>query len=275
VVAGFGREHRSVESSGALNEMTLNVGPFPFCSSGLTLCGISLASAGCPGDSGAGLVIPGATPTVVGVLVTGTCSRGLPSGYADVAATPILDFVEGSGGSRRPRQPPATRWVPAGWMSHRTFGKTNAILPIDLSLPRAWITGTTPSGRQNLWNPSTKAEANTSMIGNYPSRTAFFTSILAAGEAKYRRQNAGAVLRTRIVKLPSGPALELIAHFAVRIDGRLLFLSIDNFNVFHDGVGYDVEYQGPPSKDGIDIPVWHRSARTIHFVSTVPSAYAG
>lgn len=266
LLAGFGREHASRESSGALNAMSSRLVRLGNCSSARTLCGYSLTGSACPGDSGAGLVIPGPTPTLVGVLVTGACARGLPSGYNDVASKPILKFVEGAGGLTRPRRPPATRWVPAGWMSHPMFAKDNARLPIDLALPRTWITGATPSGQQNLWNPSTEAEANGYAMGDYPSRQDFFTSILASGKAKYRGQDAGAVLRSQIVKLPAGPALELIVHLALRVDGRRYFLSIENYNVFHDGVGYDIEYQGPPSKDGIDIPVWQRSARTIHFV---------
>jgi hypothetical protein len=55
--------------------------------------------------------------------------------------------------------------------------------------------------------------------------------------------------------------------------GASTALSVDNYNVFSDGIGYDVEYQGPPSADGSDYQVWTRSARTIHFAA--PPALAG
>ncbi|HEX4519645.1 MAG TPA: trypsin-like serine protease [Gaiellaceae bacterium] len=266
LLAGFGREHATRESSSALNEMSSGLVRFPNCSSTRTLCGISLTSSSCSGDSGAGLVVPGATPTLDGILVTGTCMRGLISSYVDVAAKPVLGFVEGSGGVSRPPEPPATRWVPPGWMGHRALGDKNTALPFVLSLPRSWIPGSTASGMENLWNPPTRAEVNTSVIGHYKSRTNFFTSILASAKEKYLGQDARAVLRSRIVKLPAGRALELIAHVTLKVDGRRSLLWVENYNLFRNGVGYDIEYQGHPPYDGIDIPVWQRSARTIRFV---------
>lgn len=44
VFAGFGSEHASQESSGALNLMTPRLVRVPDCSSAQTLCGISSAS---------------------------------------------------------------------------------------------------------------------------------------------------------------------------------------------------------------------------------------
>ncbi len=120
---------------------------------------------------------------------------------------------------------------------------------------------------QNLWNPPTQAEENASVIGNFPTRTAFFASILGSAKTKYLRENPGTVVRNRIVNLAGGRVLEVIVRLSVKLDGRRVFLSIENYNLFHNGVGYDVEYQGPPPKDGIDIPVSQRSARTIHFVT--------
>lgn len=274
LLAGFGREHPAQESSGALNLMGSRVFRAALCSSARTLCGASPTSSTCPGDSGAGLVRPGPAPVLVGILVTGWCARGRESGFVDLAATSILRFLKGSGGSAAPQQPAATRWVPAGWLSQPAFGQDGSTLPLVLSLPRSWITAATPTGKPNVWNPLTKAEANVSTIGHYPSRAAFFNAILVNAKAKYRGEDPGAVMRSRLLELPAGQALELIIDLAVRSGGRLLFLAVENYNLFHDGVGYDVEYQGPPARDGLDVPVWHASARTIHFIGVPRPAEA-
>lgn len=274
VLAGFGREENSRDSSGALNVMTLDVFRAPGCSSARTLCGTSPASSSCPGDSGAGLVRPGQAPTLVGVLITGWCARGGTSGYVDVAAKPILRFIEGGGGSATPVQPRATRWVPAGWLSQPSFARNGSALPVVVSLPRSWITGATPDGNQNVWNPLTQAEENVDVIGSYPTRADFFRSILKSSKRQYVGQDRDAAVRSRIVDLPVGPGLELIAHLAAKIDGREFYFSIENYNLFHDGVGYDVEYQGPPSRDGVDVPVWQASARTIRFIAAPRPARA-
>ncbi len=266
VLAGFGEEHASQQSSGALELMRSVVFRARSCSSARTLCGASPTSSSCPGDSGSGLIRLGPVPTLVGVLVTGTCTPAGPSGYVDIASPAILHFIEDGGRSAAPVQPPATRWVPAGWLSQRWFDLDGAPLPLLVSLPRTWITGRLGDGVQNVWNPRTKAETNVVALGTYTSRAEFFKTILKTGTAKYRRQDPGVVVRSRLVELPAGPALEVVTYFATKSNARELFYSIENYNLFHDGTGYDVEYQGAPSQDGIDIPVWRASARTIHFI---------
>jgi V8-like Glu-specific endopeptidase len=67
-----------------------------------TLCAVSSTGDSCPGDSGSGLVLPGAAPDLIGVLdfgyigSAGECQAGDASGFTDLASPEIVQWLAGS-----------------------------------------------------------------------------------------------------------------------------------------------------------------------------------
>jgi Trypsin len=100
-LAGFGLEDpAAIAASGWLNEIDLTLGDPAHCGSAnaVWICATSPTGAACLGDSGGGLVLPGAAPTLVGVTVSVElgCPAGGSTGFTNLLAPEIGDFVRGS-----------------------------------------------------------------------------------------------------------------------------------------------------------------------------------
>lgn len=99
---GFGQEAPPDQPDGHLYELGLALGDQSQCSNdgsddAVWICASAPAGAPCYGDSGGGLVVPGATPVLVGVAVWvhQGCPAGSVSGFANLLAPEIGDFVRG------------------------------------------------------------------------------------------------------------------------------------------------------------------------------------
>jgi hypothetical protein len=153
--------------------------------------------------------------------------------------------------------------APPGW---NTFYAVQQ--PLSVALPSSWKTAPVPKGAVfNAWNPQTGATLYIFVYSTKLTKSAFFAQVLADAPSGYMEQDPKAVIRTRMVTLPSGKVLELIAELTRHTGSTTDPLWIQNYNVFHNGVSYDIEYAGPPSEDAIDLPVFGRSAETISFTS--------
>jgi hypothetical protein len=125
-LAGFGRQHPAVSSSGALDWMSASVDAQGACgatsgaligNNGIALCASSRTGAVCSGDSGSGLVTTHGTPTVLGVAsaASTSCAPGSQSLFTYVGAPEILRFIRGDNSPpTAPRQGGRT-WVDLRW----------------------------------------------------------------------------------------------------------------------------------------------------------------
>lgn len=259
-LAGFGEEKASGAQTGALELIHTDLWSSARCGMLRALCASSPSSSLCPGDSGSGLVNTGAVPTILGVAVSSTCAPGSEANLVDLRAPEIHRFILGALGEAPPWRPRATRWVPSGWVSEDYHG-------VSLSLPHEWDAYTT-SGRENLWSPET--EAQDFVYGSAaPSRQAYFQTESAKIVTRLANVDPGAASRSRVSRLPSGTALEIIAHYVVHQHSQTFYETMQSYLSFDDGKGYDVEYLCPISKDADELPVFDESARTIHFVNSL------
>jgi len=262
VVAGFGLEKKDTTGSGALEQMRPSV---IRCEIMAILCASSATSAICNGDSGAGLVTWGSSPTLVGVasFSLDNCVRRGVSFYTYVGAAAIRRFIYGDSPPGAPPKAAATRWVPSGWTS-RLISVPGQLLAF--SLPNAWSQIVTKSGAGIFWwNQETTAEAAVFVSPDMVSERHFFVVAVAGARKTYLKGDTNADLHSRMVRLSVGPALELISQVTTHVGSHSSLLRVASYNVFHAGVGYNIEYVGPVSDDGIDIPVFQKSAQTIHF----------
>jgi hypothetical protein len=113
-LTGFGEERPLAEFSGELHSIALSLLPSRECGGeddALFLCARTPAGSACLGDSGGALTLPGSPATEVGVanviqVIEGKlCLPGSGSGYANLAAPEIRDFVvnDDSSPPRAPR----------------------------------------------------------------------------------------------------------------------------------------------------------------------------
>lgn len=167
--------------------------------------------------------------------------------------------------------------APPGWVSTGTTVNVHGAKRTALTwaVPGAWnqsvdsFTGGTAVG-----SPRTKASSSASDLGSFRSARTFFDDERVRTLAFYkkydpraREQGAG------VVHLPGTAALhvtiELSLTYGQQLGPRRLWL--DEYFVFHQGVGYVVAYVGLRSLRSIDAPVFDRSARTIQFLSCTPT----
>jgi hypothetical protein len=125
-LAGFGEETPGIFPTGPLDSMTATIDAQGSCgaTSGggvladdtIRLCASAPDSAACNGDSGAGLVTTGASPTLVGVVsgAPSGCVAGSHTIYTYVGAAEILGFLQ------RYADPPAA--LPPGALSPAGLG---------------------------------------------------------------------------------------------------------------------------------------------------------
>jgi hypothetical protein len=106
-LAGFGAKAPGEKSRGPLGALTAKVEPQGACGesvdgllefNAVELCARSSTSSICNGDSGAGLVIPGSRPTLVGIVSAGApgCDLGSRSLFTYTGAPEILSFIRGN-----------------------------------------------------------------------------------------------------------------------------------------------------------------------------------
>jgi hypothetical protein len=105
-LAGFGLRAPGGSIDGTLNAMSSTLVDPADCldrgddgsANGVLLCAFSGPSSPCNGDSGGALVLPGATPVLVGVMSRGPLPCGVNSlaWYGNVAAPELLQFVQGN-----------------------------------------------------------------------------------------------------------------------------------------------------------------------------------
>lgn len=108
VMAAYGATSPSDNNPNSqLESMTASVEPQGQCGSGnvydddaIYFCASSSTASACDGDSGAGLVTTGASPTLVGVDVgyvgTSSCTPGTEMLFVNVTSTEILQFIQGN-----------------------------------------------------------------------------------------------------------------------------------------------------------------------------------
>jgi hypothetical protein len=65
---------------------------------------------------------------------------------------------------------------------------------------------------------------------------------------------------SRLVTLRGGRALRLTTDLTVAAP-----LHVVDYYLFHNGIGYNVRYEGLRAKERLDAPVFAESAQTIHF----------
>jgi hypothetical protein len=104
-LAGFGRQDAGEEPDGLLYSLGMSVAYSRQCggeADALYVCADAASGSACEGDSGGGLIDPGATSTLVGVVDTvevlsgESCGDGALAAFANVAAPEIGDFIAGS-----------------------------------------------------------------------------------------------------------------------------------------------------------------------------------
>jgi trypsin len=260
VLAGFG-DPKAGTPGGLLEQARVRINPHAHeCRADGGLCASSATSAFCEGDSGAGLIVSGETPTLLAVATssTGICEPGVAGLYAYLATPSTLRFIHGRTRLGAPPLAPASRWAPYGWVSFE-FG--SAVL----SVPRAW---TPPQATLPAWNPTTGAQANVGTLSSAGTRSTFFALALKAAEKRYRALDPHALMHTRAISLPSGPALEITTKLTDQTSSSKTRLSFEDYLLIHGTAGYDVEYVSPRSADIVNLPVFERSAQTIHFLKS-------
>jgi hypothetical protein len=111
--AGFGRETPSSPATGSLNWLVEHVDPQGTCgdfsapmiqdSDAVSFCGSASWGSVCSGDSGAGLVTSGPTPTLVGIVSAGQvtadnvhCAAGTRTIFTAVWPPEVLRFLQGN-----------------------------------------------------------------------------------------------------------------------------------------------------------------------------------
>lgn len=269
ILAGFGREQASSAADGALERMSVEVAPASnTCTQAHVLCATAATSSPCYGDSGAGLVALNPNPTLVGVTVEGTCVPGTWSFYNDLGSAIERRFIESPTLSAPPPRVRASRWVPAGWLGYSGFSQSGFSFPLSYALPRTWSAGANAAGGANIYNAGLRGQSSVSIYPGEPSEDSFFGRVRAEAVATYRARDPKADIRWGVVQLPGGTALEIIVQAVFRVGAHTYFLRVENFNLFHDGVGYDVTFQGPTSENGVLIPLFARAAATIHFLAS-------
>ena len=143
-LTGFGSESESeAPPDGKLYSLSMGLGFSRACggdADALWLCASASGGTACHGDSGSGLTIGGAIPTLVGVtdvidlMSDGEyCPAGITDGFANIAAGEIRDFIVGSetppraprgGGASISGTPVVGQSLscePGGWSEHPTF----------------------------------------------------------------------------------------------------------------------------------------------------------
>jgi hypothetical protein len=105
-LAGYGLKADGGSIDGTLNAMTSTLVDQSECldrgddgsANGVLICAFSGTSSPCNGDSGSALVLPGATPVLIGVMSRGPlpCAVNSLAWYGNVAAPEVLQFVQGN-----------------------------------------------------------------------------------------------------------------------------------------------------------------------------------
>jgi hypothetical protein len=104
-LTGFGEQSVTPEElNGGLYSIGMTLAFSTSCggeADALFLCASTPAGSLCSGDSGGGLIIPGSTPSLIGVtdtvqVISGEpCRDGALGGFANIAAPEIQDFIDG------------------------------------------------------------------------------------------------------------------------------------------------------------------------------------
>ncbi len=267
VLAGYGQESPSGADSGALEQMHSKTLAAIHCPLG-ALCAVSGTSDVCYGDSGAGLVRAGPHPVLVGVLSFGltVCERGGVALYSDVGDSAVRRFVNGHSPSGAPPEPAATRWQPLGWRSYSASYNRSAI---QLSVPKAW--SLRPLGQSLMSLGSTRPPGLMTVTGVFGigSMTKFFALARTDIPGPAQKLDPKARVRFRTVNLPGGiSTLQITAVFTQRSGSISYHLWVTHYLSFHNGIGWDVEYETTQPAASSAIPVFEESARTIHFIAS-------
>jgi hypothetical protein len=146
--------------------------------------------------------------------------------------------------------------------------------PMSIALPSSWQTLDPLGGDSlNAGNGQTGTYVQVFVFPNIGSQARFFGGLQNQARQTYLQQDPHAVIRSRMVTMPAGRSLEIIAQLTRIVGSRSLPLWIQNYNFVYAGVGYDVEYQGPPSQDSVNLPIFTQSAQSIRFdsVAATPS----
>jgi hypothetical protein len=148
--------------------------------------------------------------------------------------------------------------------------------PMSIALPATWGTLNTIDGDSfNAGNDQTGTYVQVFVYTNVGSQAQFFGGLQTNARQTYLQQDPHAVVRSRMVTTPAGRSLEIIAQLTRIIDSHPVSLWIQNYNFVYAGIGYDVEYQGPPSLDSVDLPLFAQSAQSIRFDSVAATPRLG
>ena len=156
-VTGFGQHAASAETkpNAKLYSLNTTLVPNTECGGqqpGLFLCAKSSAGSTCFGDSGSGLTLPGAHPTLVGLVdrvepATGeTCQASSVDAFVNVNAPAVRDFIEGkaqpnqttvtptSGQKEEPKgEQPAAKSSISSTATKLSFSGGSAVVKLDCS----------------------------------------------------------------------------------------------------------------------------------------------
>jgi hypothetical protein len=163
-----------------------------------------------------------------------------------------------------PTAPPkSTRWIPTGWQGWVSASKP---LALKYSLPLSWRSGRAGT----IWNPTTRGVLDIELVHRKSAAT-FFPYQLSRATRFYRKIDPAAAITSRVVRLPVGSTLEVSTELTEHVGSKPLRYSHRDY-FFRDATrAYVFSYSGPMTKDPLNIPVFERSARTIHFSLTVAS----
>jgi hypothetical protein len=264
ILAGFGQQSPARPGSGALRWLRSRLLSPRLCELRGVVCASAITGAACSGDSGAGLVLTSPEPLLVGVMsavVDRRCPLGVQAEYVYVNAASTWRFLHGHSAPGAPPLPPAKHWTPAGWLTVRSTYHGQEI-PLEYAVPRAWVDVGPGSG---ITRSRLGAQAENTTSPHPGSKAKYYAEAEKRIRGYYRKLDRHATIRTQPVELPGARALEIVTNLRERINGRMRPVLVLDYLIFHEGVGYNVAYGTPGSVQAIAIPVFEKSARTIHF----------
>ena len=140
VVAGLGAEKASGVGTGVLRKIQaqLLLPLVAACPSIGAVCTLSATGSTCYGDSGAGVILPGARPLLVAIIDRVGCAPDVADISTGLTQPQIRSFVELSSTTGAPPLPPGTRWQPYRWLSYVIECSQQPLHSFAFAIPDNW-----------------------------------------------------------------------------------------------------------------------------------------
>jgi Trypsin len=266
-LAGFGVKNASGTDDGALAQIqlrTLSAKLAGRCPRG-AVCTTSGTQALCAGDSGAGLVTMTAHPVLIGVagLASPLCRGGGYAIYSYLGAPSVRRFIFGHTPSGAPPEPAPTRWRPSGWRSYSTRVNSSALA---VSLPKSWSLRSNPQSELTFSSEEMHSDMTVTALPSIGSRKTLFSLARTNIPKTLEKLDPQVRMQFRSVNIPGATSvLQATAEFTQNVGSSSYMLWVRHYILFQNGTGWDVEYEVSQSAKNTAIPVFRKSAQTIHF----------